>query len=246
MPWGDGMKASQFLIAATVVLTFAGPGMLAQSTQSPAVTEVRQTIDAARKDIKNYEAAGGAAGAADHPAVKWDTVLWAYRERYPRTEAAALASAEAVRLLVRAELWDRVHARVESLDADDPAWTRVASPIYEEGIARKDLPYTIDKLSRVAAATTIPSIKSSVLLILGRACRRHGDTVAATRALEAAKVAAPGSPDAEEADGLLYEIKYLSIGLPAPPVSGKPRNGPAIDLAALRGKPVVLVFWSTT
>ena len=63
--------------------------------------------------------------------------------------------------------------------------------------------------------------------------------------MEAAKAAAAGTYHAEEADGLLYEIKYLSVGLPAPPVSGKPRNGRAIDLAALRGKAVVLVFQGT-
>ena len=220
--------------------------ILAQPPPESAVKEVRTAIDTARKEVDAYKTADGAADAADHPAIKWDSALWAYRERYPRSEASTLASAEAIRLLGRAELWDRAHARVASLDPDDPAWVRVASPVYEEGIARKDLPYTIDTLSHVVAATTNPSIKSTAGLILGRAYRRQGDLAAATRAVEAAKAAAAGTPAAEEADGLLYEIKYLSVGLPAPPVSGKPRNGRAIDLAGLRGKAVVLVFWGTT
>ena len=38
----------------------------------------------------------------------------------------------------------------------------------------------------------------------------------------------------------------LRIGLPAPPISAKARNGRTISLAALRGKPVVLVFWGTS
>jgi len=242
------MKATRGLAIAMVVAAgLTSRAILAQPPPEPAVKEVRTAIDSARKEVDAYETAGGAADAADHPAIKWDAALWAYRERYPRSEAATLASAEAIRLLGRAELWDRAHARVASLDPDDPAWARVASPIYEEGIARKDLPYTIETLARVATATTTPSIKSSVLLILGRAYRRQGDLAAATRAVEAAKAAAVvGTPAAEEADGLLYEIKYLSVGLPAPPVSGKPRNGRAIDLAALRGKAVVLVFWGTT
>ena len=240
------MKTLSLLVVA--MFCAAEPGgratLAQQPASDPAVAEVRKTIDAARKEVEAYKNDGGA--AADHPAVKWDAALWAYRDRYPRSDAAALASAEAVRLLGRAALWDRAHARVDSLDPDDTAWTRVASPVYEEGIARKDLPYTIDKLSRVTAATTNPAVKSSVGVVLGRAYRRQGDLAAATRALEAAKAASPGTPSAEEADGLLYEIKYLSVGLPAPPVSGKPRNGPAIDLAGLRGKPVVLVFWGTT
>lgn len=243
----NAVKWSQ--IAIIVALLAPGVtrlGAVAQPEQSPAVTEVRQTLDAARKDIEAYKTAGGAAGAADHPAVKWDAELWAYRERYPRSEAAALASAEAVRLLVRAELWDRAHARVAAIDADDPAWQRLATSIYDEGIARKDLPYAIDTLSRAAAATANPSIKAPVLVVLGRAYRRHGDNAAATRSLDAAKAAAPGTPSAEEAEGLLYEIAHLSVGMPAPPIAGKTRTGKAISLAALRGKAVVLVFWGTT
>jgi hypothetical protein len=241
------VKTSQFLLIAVLVASgLTTRGTLAQPGNDTAVAQVRQAIDAARKEIETYKSAGGVPAAADHPAVKWDAALWAYRDRYPRSDAAALASAEAIRLLGRAELWDRAHARADSLDADDPAWLRVGSPIYEEGIARKDLPYTIDRLSRIAAATTNPSIKASVSLLLGRAYRRHGDNAAATRAIEAAKSAAPGTPYAEEADGLLYEIKYLSVGMPAPPVSGKTRNGGTISLASLRGKPVVLVFWGTT
>jgi hypothetical protein len=218
----------------------------AQPAPSQAMAEARQTLETARKEIEAYKTAGGAPGAADHPAIKWDAALWAFRERYPRTDAAAMGSAEAVRLLVRAELWDRAHARIASLDVEDSAWERLPPVVYEEGIARKDLPASIETLARVSASTTNASIKSSALLVLGRAYRRQGDKAAATRSLEAAKAAAPGTSYAEEADGLLYEIAHLSVGEPAPPISGKPRNGRAISLAALRGKPVVLVFWGTT
>jgi hypothetical protein len=243
----NNMKWTGFAIVIGIVAGgLAGRGIQAQSGQTPAVAEVRQTLDAARKQIETYKKAGGAAAVPNHPAVEWDAVLWAYRARYPRSEASALAAAEAVRLLVRAELWDRAHARIASLEFDDPAWERLPAVIYEEGIARQNLPYTIDTLSRAAAATTIPATRSSIFVVLGRAYRRSGDNAAATRALEAAKSAAPGTRYAEDAEGLLYEIKYLSIGLPAPPVSGESRNGRAIDLAALRGRPVVLVFWGTT
>jgi hypothetical protein len=234
----------RFLVACSLVVT--GAVALAQPGQSPVVAEVRQTLDAARKAIDAYKSSGGGAGAADHPAIKWDAALWAYRERYPDSEAAALASVEAVRLLVRAELWERAHARIASIGFDDRAWERLPTPIYDEGIARKDLKYTIDTLAKTVTSTTRPSNKSAALLIIGRAHRRGGDNAAAVAALEAAKAASPGTLHAEEADGILYEIKYLSAGLPAPAVSGKTRNLGAIDLAALRGKAVVLVFWGST
>ena len=229
------------LILLLAALTFS------PSVQGPGVAEVRQMLDAARREIDAYKATSGRAGAADHPAVKWDAALWAVRERDPRSDAAALAAVEAVRLLVRAELWDRAHARINAIPYDDPAWQRLATPIYDEGIARKDLRYTIDTLARAADSTTTPSIKAAILVVKGRAHRRAGDRAAATTALEAAKAAAPGSLHAEEAEGLIYEIRYLSPGLPAPAVAGKTRNGAKpIDLASMRGRPAVLVFWGST
>jgi hypothetical protein len=224
----------------------ASQGRTGLAQVAPGVAEVRQTLDTARKDVDAYTAAGGRAGTREHPALKWESALWAYRDRYPGTDAAAIGAAEAIRLLVRAELWDRAHARMDSLAADDLAWPRVAPVVYQEGIARKDLPYAIDTLSRIAASTPNASIQAPVLVVVARAYRRQGDKDAATRALEAAKAAAPGTSIAEEADGLLYEIAHLSIGLPAPPISGTVRNGRAISLAALRGKPIVLVFWGAT
>jgi tetratricopeptide (TPR) repeat protein len=233
-------------LAACLILA-SGLAPAAQQPATSAVGEVRQAIKNARTEIDAFKAAGGAATADDHPAIKWAAALWAYRERDSRGEAAALASAEAVRLLLRAELWERASERVESLGDDDPAWVRLPAVLYDAGIARKDLPATIERLSRVAAQSRTPAIKAAALLIVGRAYRRQGDSVAAAQAVEAAKAAAPDTPYAEEAEGLLYEIAHLSVGLPAPPVAGKPRNGGrAITLAALRGKPVVLVFWGTT
>ena len=201
----------------------------------------------ARKDVESYRTAGGAAGAADHPAIKWNAAMWQVHDRSPQSEAGAIAAVEAIRLLIRAELWDRAHARVESLDADDPAWERVPSALYEEGIARKSFEYMLATLSKTAASTKTASIKSAALLIIGRVHRRQGDLPAATRSLEEARDAAPGTPLAAEADGLIYEIEHLSPGLPAPPISGKPRNARrAITLDSFRGKPIVLVFWAST
>jgi hypothetical protein len=218
--------------------------VLAAGLGQGTVADVRQMATDARKEIETYRTAGG---AGEHPAVKWNAALWQVHERSPRSEVGVLAAVEAIRLLVRAELWDSAHARVESLDADNPAWERVPSAIYDEGIARKSFDYTIATLSRTAAATRTPSIKAAALLIIGRVHRRQGDLPAATRTLEQARAAAPGTPQAEEAEGLIYEIKFLSVGLPAPAIAGKPRNARrAISLDSLRGKPLILVFWAST
>jgi hypothetical protein len=219
----------------------------AQPASSPTAADVRQMAADARKEVDGYNTAGGAADAADHPAIKWSAAMWAIHDRAPKSDVGTLAAVEAIRLLNRSVLWDRAHARVESLDADDPAWQRVATALYEEGITRKSFDYTIATLSRTIAATTVASNKAAALLVIGRVHRRQGDLPAATRTIEEARAAAPGTPQAEEADGLIYEIKYLSVGLPAPAIAGQPRNARrAITLDAFRGKPIVLVFWAST
>jgi hypothetical protein len=156
------------------------------------------------------------------------------------------ATVAAVRQLVSAGGWPELDQKLAALSPDDPAWEKLPGVIYQAGVTRNDLPWVVDRLSRVAASTSNPSIKASALIAVGRAYRRQGDPTAATRSLESAKAAAPGTSYAEGAEGLLYEIQHLSAGLPAPPISAKARNGRSISLAALRGKAVVLVFWGTT
>ena len=149
-----------------------------------AVAEIRQTIDAAWKDVQAYRSGGGKPATPDHPALKWHATLWTYREQHPGTEAAARATADAIRLLVRGEFWEQAHARTEVVGVDDPAWERLSTAIYEEGSTRKDFAYTLATLSKVAAATTSPTIKSAVLLDVGRARRRQGDLAAAKESLD--------------------------------------------------------------
>ena len=223
-----------------VILTLLGP----QPQQDP-LAAVRAMVTDARDEIEAFEKSNPAP-AAQHPAVKWDAALWAIHDREPQTDAGARAAVEAVKLLTQADLWSRADARVESLPLDDPAWEGLPWVLYEAGIKRKDLPAVITKLSRVAESAPKDTTKAAALMIIGRAYRRQGDVEQAKRALEASRAAAPASTYAEESKGIIYEIDYLSPGKMAPAISATARGGRPISLAALRGKPVVLVFWGTT
>jgi hypothetical protein len=214
-----------------------------QAAQDP-LTAVRAMVADARDEIERFEKSTPA--GSPHPAIEWDTALWAIHEREPRTDAGARAAVEAVRLLTQADLWSRADARVESLPLDDPAWEGLPWVLYEAAIKRQDLPAVITKLSRVAESAPKETTRAAALMIVGRAYRRQGDPEAAKRALEASRAAAPASTYAEESKGIIYEIDYLSPGKVAPAISATARGGRTVSLAALRGKPVVLVFWGTT
>jgi len=231
------MKLLAFVLSAWAAFPF-------QTPQDP-LAAVRQMVADAREEIETFEKSTPAAGS-QHPAIKWDGALWAIHDREPRTDAGARAAVEAVRLLTQADMWTRADARVDSLALDDPAWEGLPWVLYEAGIKRKDLPAVIAKLSRVAQSAPKPTTKAAALMIIGRAYRRQGDLAAATRSLEASRAAAPGSSYAEESKGIIYEIEHLSPGKTAPAIATTARGGRPIRLAALRGKPVVLVFWGTT
>lgn len=163
-----------------------------------------------------------------------------------QAQSASKDVVDSARALLQAKQWEELDKRVASIAADDPAWERLPSIVYSAGIARNDLPAVITRLQQVVETTTRPSNKAAALIVIGRVHRRQGDGTAAVRVLEQAKSAAPDSPYVEEATGLIYEIEHLSPGLPAPDINAKSRAGQPINLAALRGKAVVLVFWGST
>jgi tetratricopeptide (TPR) repeat protein len=237
-------------LLAILVLTLAsGSPVTAQAPKPGAgssVADVRRTLDAARKAIDEYRAAGGQPGAANHPALKWHEALWAYREKSPDSDAAAMATAEAIQLLIRAELRDQARERIAAVGVNDRGWERLSAYLYYDASARKDYAHAAETLTKVADSTHVASIKSATLLSLGRVQRRLGDTPAAVKSLESSRDAAPDTPSATEARALLYDIANLSIGLQAPAFSAKSLDGRPISLEGLRGRAVAMVFWGST
>ena len=237
------------LVAALVLCLVPGLRASGPSPQPGAgstVADVAETVAAARKAIDQYRTGGGKPDAADHPALAWHGTLWAYRERHPGTDAAAAATAEAIQLLIRAELWDLVRERVNAVGVNDHAWERLSRYLWYDASARKDYARATETFKQVADGTSIASNKAAALLSLGRVQRAQGETAAAVKSLESARDAAPGGMAAEEAAALLYDIANLSIGLQAPAFSATALDGRVISLASLRGRVVAMVFWGST
>jgi hypothetical protein len=123
---------------------------------------------------------------------------------------------------------------------------RLSAYLYYEASGRKDYSYLVNRLSDVSARTNDATVKSAALVALGRAYRRQGDMPLAAKTLELARAAAPQSAAANEADGLLYDIAHLSLGMQAPAFSGTTPDGRTVTLDSFRGKAVALVFWAST
>lgn len=114
-------------------------------------------------------------------------------------------------------------------------------------------------LERLSDASEVHDIKGLAQYALGVnyfASDKEGDTEKAIEALERVQreysnviylCSDPRHPEHHlgvEAEQLLYELKMLRVGRPAPAITGKDQHGETFSLDELKGKVVVLDFWA--
>lgn len=210
------------------------------------IERVEQMIDQALAALREWNRAGGKDGAPDHPAHEWAARLWEYREKHPGTEAASLATAEALHQWVHAGQLDRVYAEARKLPSGDPAWERVLDVLGEASVASGDTTPLVEIAEALAARAPAGALAEKVRMTLARLYRNAGDTERASAHYRAVvEMNLPDSRALEQARTALYQIDHLSPGKPAPEFAAKPAKGPELSLAALRGRPVLIIFWAS-
>ncbi len=235
------LRASLFpLMLATVARAFA------QAPPQPATSAVDKTLRQAREEIRSFETAGGKKGDPNHPVGKWVQALWAFREKSPRSPEAAKATSEAVHLLIHADRFQDAEARADQLASDEAAWEGLSQVLFEAASLQKNFAYFFKKLRSVLPNAPDPKVRAAIQLSLGRGWRAQTEDDKAKDAFQAAIELARDSPSGRQAETELYELLHLGSGQPAPEFSTLAINGSHISLADYRGKPLVLVFWSTS
>jgi len=96
----------------------------------------------------------------------------------------------------------------------------------------------------LAAKPDDPGI-AALRLALAKDLRGNAAAAEARAALAAVAAAHPGTRQAEEAEGAIYEMDRLTAGKPAPTFDAVDIMGQPWSLAAHKGKVVVLDFWAT-
>jgi hypothetical protein len=84
---------------------------------------VKALIEQAKKEEEQFSKSGVQATDAKHPNLKWSATLWQYRRKHPGTSATALATAEALRQLVRADRVSEMQERVDTLKLSELSLT---------------------------------------------------------------------------------------------------------------------------
>jgi hypothetical protein len=200
----------------------------------------------ARGEIRSFEKAGGKKSDPNHPVEKWVQALWKLHEDSARTPGAAKAASEAVHLLIHADRFQEAYERADSVPPDDLAWEGLPEVLVEGASLQKDSSYLFRKLPAVLSNATNPTIRAAIQWNLGRGWLGQDQEEKAKAAFQAAVESAPDSPAGRQAERQLYELLHLGPGQPAPLFSATSVAGARIALPDYRGKPVVIVFWSST
>jgi tetratricopeptide (TPR) repeat protein len=230
-----------------VWLTLTAVTVNAQNTPAPdkEMDQVQAMISQAKKDAEQFSKSGGKPGDAKDPNLKWSADLWQYREKHPDTPATVIATIEALRLLNRADRFDELRAKADTLKPDDAAWKQVFYVLMIAASKSKDFSYLISKAEALAQTASDRDIKAQARFNIGDAYWRTKDNDRARKAFQAVVTEYPGTKYAQEAEGNLREIEFLNLGQPAPEFARTALSGDPISLAGFKGKVVVLKFWGT-
>ncbi len=205
----------------------------------------KQATQARRSGTGSGAQSGSKASEPNNPNLKWAATLWEYRNKHPDTPASAIATTEALRLLVRADRFSEMQTKADTVKLDEAAWKRAIYVLVEAAANKKDYNYLISKTQALSQTAVDPEIKVFAHITLGDAYWKSGDTAQARVAFQAVVTKYPKTPYAEEAEGNLMEIELLNPGQPAPQFARTTIKGDPISLAGFKGRVVVLKFWGT-
>ena len=227
-----------------VTLTAKGQNTSAR-LDDPELDRVQAMVPQARKESDQFSKSGSQASQPNNPNLKWAATLWEYRNKHPGTPATAIATTEALRLLVRADRISEMQTKADTVKLDEAAWKRAIYVLVEAAANKKDYNYLISKTQALSQTAVDPEIKVFAHIALGDAYWKKGETEQARIAFQAVVAQYPKTPYAEEAEGNLMEMELLNPGQPAPQFARTTIKGDPISLAGFKGKVVVLKFWGT-
>ena len=151
----------------------------------PELERVQAMVRQAKEESEQFSKSGSKASEPNNPNLKWAATLWEYRNKHPGIPATAIATAEALRLLVRADRISEMQAKADTVKLDEAAWKRAIYVLVEAAANKKDYNYLISKTQGLSQIAVDPEIKVFAHMTLGDAYWKKGETEQARAAFQA-------------------------------------------------------------
>ena len=183
-------------------------------------------------------------GAGKHPARDYIPKAVDLAHSAAGTETGAQIHFWVVQIAGTAGLKDEAEDSIQILVTEyvkSPILERVATGLeYSQGMYGAD--FCREILVSIEENSPHPGAKAAALFVRGLHAMRK-DAKDAKALLERVQKEFPQTPYARRAEGSLFEVNNLQVGLKAPDIEGTDANGKSVRISQFRGKVVVLDFW---
>ncbi len=208
----------------------AAPGRAAQEHDGRTTTQeaggdtllerVEAMVERADEEIGAYRKEGGDDGP-DHPGRKWAAKLWKEREAHPGTPTAALATVEAIHLLLHAGRREEAIEKATALEPADGAWPKLVRILFEAAELEKEYGFFVEKAEALLEVRAEADERAEIRSYMAQAHWIEGDAEAALELVRRVSDGAGHSERGRWAEKALYEIERLA----SVPADRVPRSG---------------------
>ncbi|HSR49604.1 MAG TPA: TlpA disulfide reductase family protein [Acidobacteriota bacterium] len=247
-PYDSGARRLPLLVAALglslALQTSAATSMLRAQDSQDARTLARQAWQA----VDDFRRGGGQDQDPEHPGARFGPRLWEVAQSLPEGEDRHKAGEEAVHLMVHAGRFEAIDQWLSGLAASDPIWEAVLNRLPEAGSHLEGNRMATRQLKRLKQAgkdgLAVPI--SRIDFVLFRLLRTAGyGQEAQALALSLIKEH-PDSEAAHTLRGFSQRDGLLQPGDPVPPFKMPTVDDGQLSSDSLRGKVLLVDFWSTT
>jgi thiol-disulfide isomerase/thioredoxin len=197
-------------------------------------------------DVREYWSTSMEDSSAVDPRWRLASEHFEYYRESPTTPTGKKAGESALLLWQGIPAPDSVTSAIRHLKSDALIWPTGVQAV-EQALARaRRYDEAIPILDSLEDVVNVPVGRSALFMIQARMARNRSDTVAMRHDYEVVIKLNADRFDVQKARSALYELDSLRVGQSAPDFDAVSIDGDRIRLAELRGKVVLLEFWSTT
>lgn len=208
--------------------------------------EMERSMSLAWKEIRaHWAGANDVDESSVDPQAKYATEFFDYFVANPKSPTGRRAAENAFLMWGNLGDAEKVESALKKVSDDSILWSRILDSISSAYFRSKRQSEYAILLTDLKDRLTDPVSRSGVFLRLGRHFEKSGEFEEAKKLYSAVVQMNSTTFDVGKAEFALFELAWLNIGQSAPDFSIDTVSGDPFTLSELKGKVVLLDFWST-